>query len=82
MCAEYEPCILTKEGFAEGCARYHVTRKDAGLRKAVNEFLLDRMGGLMEAALINADGKGDKVLTLEHLKAAREQTREFPEVLF
>lgn len=77
----YEPNILTKKGFSEGCARYYVTRKEGGLRERCNELLLDSVKQLVDAALLYADSQGDKVLTLEHLKAVAPSVREFPGVL-
>lgn len=79
---EYSPSILTKNGFAEGCERHHITRKDAGLREACNQLILQRIQALVDAALIHADGRGEKILTEEHLKAVAPSAREFPKVLF
>ena len=78
----YEPNILTKKGFSEGCERHHITRKDADLRIRCNELLLDAIQRVVDAALIHADGRGEKLLTLEHLKAVAPSAREFPNVLY
>jgi len=77
----YHPNILTKTGFAEGCERHHITRKDAALRGRCNELVLDEIQKVVDAALIIADGRGEKILTLEHLKAAAGSVKTIPAVL-
>jgi hypothetical protein len=80
--AMYVPCVLTKDGFSEGCSRYNLNRKGDGAREAVNEFLIDSLQELADAVVLYADGRGDKHLTTEHLKVGLKSVRQFPNTLY
>jgi len=81
---EGENCtqILTMEGFANVCARYNIMRKDVELRELVNDMVLSKVKEVVDAALLIAEGRGDKRLTTQHLTVAQKSVLEFPEVLF